>query len=121
MCQTKSWQCKLQDKISIHEFHRDKFLFIPLTIALLSQVAILKDCPLKVFSKCNCHCHCICLCLRRCLFVGQVRFFITLIKCLKVHKSQRWCSLNAFVFVIGFLLIRSCLLKPDEMSQIKSH
>ena len=38
----------------------------------MSKKKSLKDCSLKVFSKCICHC--LCICLRRCLFVGQVMF-----------------------------------------------
>ena len=34
----------------------------------------LKDCSLKVSSKCVCYCNRHCLCLCRCLFVGQVMF-----------------------------------------------
>ena len=33
------------------------------------EVKSLKDCSLKVFSKCICHCHCLCVCLRVCVFV----------------------------------------------------
>ena len=36
----------------------------------VSKVKSLKDCSLKVFSKCICHC--LCICLRHCLFVGHV-------------------------------------------------
>ena len=56
----------------------------------VSKAKSLKDCSLKVFSKCICHCHCLCHCfsLCRCLF-GQVLFFSSLIKCLKGQKSRR--------------------------------
>ena len=88
----------------------------------VSRVKSLKDCSLKVFSKCNCHCHCLCLCLciclRRCLFVGQVMFSHhsdQMSQRSKGSKIALWrYSLNvivfvfAFVFVVVFLLVRSC-------------
>ena len=46
----------------------------------VSKVKSLKDCSLKLFSKCNCHCHCLCLCicLYPCVFVGQVMFLVSM-------------------------------------------
>ena len=71
---------------------------------------------LRLFSKCHFHCHCICLwiCLHNCLSISQV---------ISLHHSNQMCqrskvswvalwrwSLNVFVFVIVFLLVRPCLL-----------
>ena len=47
----------------------------------------LKDCSLKVFSKCHCLCLCLCICLCiclcRCVFVGQVMF---------LHDPHQFCK-----------------------------
>ena len=97
----------------------------------VSMVKILKDCSLKVFSKCICHghCRCLCLCLCRCLFVGQVMFphhSDQMSQRSKVSKIALWrYSLNvivivfvfAFVFVVVFLLVRSCFFMNPSVLQ----
>ena len=49
----------------------------------VSKVKSLKDCSLKVFSKCHCLCLCLCICLCRCVFVGQVMF---------LHDPHQFCK-----------------------------
>ena len=69
---------------------------------------------LGMFSKCICHSHC----LSHCFFVGQVMFSHhsdQMSQRSKVSKIAFWsCSPNVFVivivFVIVFLLVRSCFL-----------
>ena len=57
----------------------------------VSKVKSLKNCTLKVLSKCNCHCHCLCLCLCICLcscvFVGQVMF---------LHDFHQFCKISVW-------------------------
>ena len=67
-------------------------------------VTSLKDPSLKVFSKCICLCHylCLCLCLCYCFFLVRSCLFITLIKCLKGHKSLgSLCSVMKTLIVSG--------------------
>ena len=83
-----------------------------------SKIPSIWDRSLKVFSRCICLCHCLCLCLCHCLchclFFGQVMSpyrpeQISLRT--QVSRIDLWrCSLNVFVFVIVFLLVRSCPL-----------
>ena len=70
----------------------------------VSKVTSLWDRSFKVLSECIClcQCHCLCLCLCHCLFFVRSCLLITLIKCLKGHKSLgSLCSVVKTLIVSG--------------------
>ena len=75
------WRCSL-----------NVFVFVIVSSSRWSNVwnvTSLWDRSLTVLSKCMCLCHCLCpcICLCHCVFLVRSCLLITLIKCLKGHKS----------------------------------
>ena len=80
------------------------------------KVKSLKDCSLKVFSKCICHC--LYICLRRCLFVGQVMFvqLLEMISCMiVVIKCARKWSAPPLLYLLSLEIVRT----PAEKRTIR--
>ena len=112
------WRCSqcicLRHCLCLRIFHCHSHV----TSSLWSNVTSLYDRSLKVLSKCICLCLCLCLCL--CIFLYHFLFFGQIIS--PHHSDQMslrsqvsrialwWNSLNVFVFVIVFLLVRLRLL-----------
>ena len=125
VCRDALWWCSLNVFVSVIVF---VFVFVFIFFWLghvssplwsnVSKVTSLWNRSLKVLFKCNCLCHCLCLCLCLCLcicniyclFLVRWGLLITLIKCLKGHKSLGLLFEGALLTYLSLLLSLSLYL-----------